>query len=100
MPVYAVTTAKDVNWDHAQDIREQALWEEHGAYNDELVQNGTIIMGGPIGSGIEEDIALVAVVASDAEAARSVFDDDPWKVNRVFRIKSVWPWTVWLDGRS
>jgi hypothetical protein len=30
----------------------------------------------------------------------AVFDADPWTVHHVFRVKSVWPWTLWLDGRG
>jgi uncharacterized protein YciI len=69
MPVFAVTTAKGVNWDHARDIREQPF-------------------------------ALLAVEAADESAVYAVFDADPWTVHHVFRVKSVWPWTLWLDGRG
>ena len=99
MPVFAVTTAKGVNWDHALDIREQPFWDEHAAFADQLVARGFIILGGPIGSGNVEDIALMAVEAPDENAVWAVFDADPWSVHQVFRIKSVWPWTLWLDGR-
>lgn len=100
MPVFAVTTAKGVNWDHARDIREQAFWDEHAAFADQLVARGFVILGGPIGSGADDDIALLAVEAADESAVYAVFDADPWRVHQVFRIKSVWPWTLWLDGRS
>jgi uncharacterized protein len=99
MPVFAVTTAKGPNWDHARGIREQGFWDEHGAFNDELVSRGAIILGGPISSDNPEDIALLAVEAADEHAARSIFDADPWSVHKVFRIKDVRLWTIWLDGR-
>ncbi|MFZ0756122.1 MAG: hypothetical protein WAN00_20315 [Trebonia sp.] len=100
MSVFAVTTAKGVNWDHARDIREQAFWDEHAAFADQLVARGFVILGGPIGSGADDDIALLAVEAADESAVYAVFDADPWRVHQVFRIKSVWPWTLWLDGRG
>lgn len=100
MPVFAVTTAKGPNWNHARDIKEQAFWDEHGAYADTLVASGVVIIGGPIGGGDDEDIALLAVEADDEDAVRAVFDADPWTVHRVFRLKSVRPWSLWLDGRS
>src|SRR5215831_6034239 len=40
MAVFAVTTAKDTNWDGARDIREQPFWEEHAAFADALVDRG------------------------------------------------------------
>jgi uncharacterized protein YciI len=100
MPVFAVSTAKGPNWDRARGTREQRFWEEHGDFADQLVERGVILLGGPIASDDEEDIALVAVEASDEDAARAVFDADPWTVHGVFRIKDVRAWSLWLDGRS
>jgi uncharacterized protein len=99
MSVFAVTTAKGVNWDHARDIREQPFWDEHAAFADQLVARGFVILGGPIASGDDEDIALLAVEAAGESAVYAVLDADPWTAHQVFRIKSVWPWTLWLDGR-
>jgi uncharacterized protein YciI len=100
MPVFAVTTAKDANWDCARGIREQPFFEEHGLFAVELVARGVIIFGGPVASDDEEDIALLAVEAPDEDTLRSFFDADPWIAHQVFRIKAVRPWTIWLDGRS
>jgi hypothetical protein len=100
MPVFAVTTAKGANWDHARDIRQQPLWEQHAAFMDQLTDSGVIIIGGPIASQDDEDIALLAVEAADEEKLRAIFDADPWTVHKVFRIKNVRSWTLWLDGRS
>ena len=100
MPVFAVTTAKGVNWDRARGIREQPFWDEHAAFADRLVDSGVIIVGGPIDSQNDEDIALLAVETADEAAVRSIFGADPWTVHRVFRIKEIRSWTLWLDGRS
>ena len=100
MPVFAVTTAKGVNWDHARGIRGQPFWDEHAAFADRLVDSGVIIVGGPIDSQNDEDIALLAVETADEAAVRSIFDADPWTVHQVFRIKDIRLWTLWLDGRS
>ena len=72
---------------------------EHSAFADELVERGIIILGGPIGGGSDDDIALLAVEAPDEAELRSIFSDDPWTVSGVFRIKEVRPWTLWLDSR-
>jgi uncharacterized protein len=58
-----------------------------------------VILGGPIASVDDEDIALLAVAAADENTVQSVFDADPWTVHQVFRIKDVRRWTLWLDGR-
>ena len=72
---------------------------EHAAFADELVERGIIILGGPIGGGSDDDIALLAVEASEEAELRSIFSNDPWTLNGVFRIKEVRPWTLWLDSR-
>jgi uncharacterized protein len=100
MPVFAVTTARGANWDRDRGIRQQPFFDQHAAFADGLVDQGVIIFGGPVASDDEEDVALLAVEAPDEGALRSIFDADPWTVHRVFRIKAVRAWTVWLDGRS
>ena len=99
MPIFAVTTARGPNWDGSCGIREQQAWEEHAAFADALVQQGVIIVGGPISGGNEGDVALLAVEAADEADLRSIFENDPWTVRGVFRIEEVRPWTWWLDGR-
>jgi uncharacterized protein len=100
MAVFAVTTAKGPNWDPLRGIRDQPAWDEHAAFADCLVDRGVIVLGGPIGGGADEDVALLLVDAADEQEVRSIFDADPWAVNGVLRIKSVRPWTLWLDGRQ
>jgi uncharacterized protein YciI len=100
MPVFAVTTAKGACWDNARGIRKQRFWDQHAAFADELAARGVIILGGPVSSNSDEDIALLAVEAADEDTLRSIFDADPWTVHKVFRIKDVRPWTLWLDSRA
>jgi uncharacterized protein YciI len=99
MAVFAVRTAKGPNWDPAHGIREQKGWGEHARFADGLVDAGTIVLGGPISSDNDEDIALLMVEADDEATVRAAFADDPWTTMGVFRIKAIWPWTIWLDAR-
>ena len=88
-------------WDDSKcGIREQPLWDQHAAFADELAGRGVIILGGPVASDNDEDIALLAVQAPSEDALRSISAADPWAVHQVFRIKDVRVWTLWLDGRS
>jgi hypothetical protein len=97
MAVFAVTTAKGPHWDERRGIRDQEAWEAHAMFADALVRRGVIILGGPI-SGSDEDVALLAVNAADEQELRSLFTDDPWTKNGVFRIKKVRLWALWLGG--
>lgn len=100
MAVFAVTTAKGPNWVSSRDIREQPGWDEHAHFFDELVEQGVVILGGPIASADEADIALLAVTAADERTLRSVFDGDPWASSGTLLVKEVREWKLWLDGRQ
>jgi hypothetical protein len=80
-------------------IREQPAWDEHAQFFDQLVERGVVILGGPISSNSDEEVALLAVEAADEEELRSTFGEDPWATSGVLRIKEVRAWTIWLDGR-
>jgi uncharacterized protein YciI len=100
MPVYAVATAKGPNWMPNRGIREQAEWDEHARFFDALVERGVVLLGGPIASADEVDVALLAVTATDERELRALFADDPWATSGVLRIKEIREWTLWLDGRT
>jgi hypothetical protein len=53
-----------------------------------------VILGGPVGESLDDDVVLVTDVDSEA-AIRTRLADDPW-MNGVLTIHSVEPWTVWL----
>jgi uncharacterized protein YciI len=99
MSTFAVTTAKGPRWDDTRGIREQPFFGDHAAFMDELVADGVIILGGPIGGDDADVIALLAVEAPDEAAARAIFSADPWLKHQVFRLKEIRAWTIWLDGR-
>lgn len=103
MAIFAVTTAKGPTWNQALDIREQDGWDKHAAFANGLVDQGITIFGGPIGTGGDEgnagDVALVIMELPDADAVHETFAVDPWIVSGVLRLRSVRPWTLWLDSR-
>ncbi len=67
---------------------------------DELVEQGVVILGGPINSDRNDDVALLMVQATDERQVRSGFTEDPWGLSGVLRVRTVWPWTLWLDSRN
>ena len=94
--MHAVILEHGPEWDDARGLREQDGWDEHAAFMDALVDEGFIVLGGPIGDGSR---VLHAVFADDAGAVRARLEADPWYGSRL-RIVSIEPWTVLLDGRS
>jgi hypothetical protein len=63
---------------------------------DGLVDDGFVIMGGPVDSGQ----ALLAVEAADEAQARTRLAADPWAPIGRLHLGSVRRWELWLDGRT
>lgn len=96
MAFFAVTTVYGPNWDVSRGRREQDAWDEHAAFMDALVDEGFVVLGGPLGDGAD---VLLAVEAEDEDQVRARMAEDPWAPMGLLRIGVVTPWTVWLDGR-
>lgn len=83
-------------WDASLPLGEQSGWPEHAVFMDGLVDDGLIVLGGPLG---DEHRVVHAVEAESEEAIRSAFARDPWSGTHVV-IDAIEPWTVLLDGRA
>lgn len=81
-------------WDWSKGMREQELWDEHAALMDAFVEEGLIVLGGPL----DETDVLLVVDCEDEEALREQFAADPWIRNGMLTITSVRPWTVLLHA--
>jgi uncharacterized protein YciI len=99
MPVFAVTLENGPNWDGSKGRREQEAWEEHAAFMDSLVDDGFLILGGPLGD-VEGERTMHAIEAADEQEIRERFAQDPWAPMELLRIAKIEPWTIWLDGRA
>ena len=95
---FLVREAKGPEWDHGAGRREQRGWDEHAAYMDALVDDGFILLGGPIGEGDGEDTLLIVSAAGEDEV-RARLAEDPW-FETVLTIRSIEPWSVWLGEVS
>ncbi len=97
MAFFALTMVHGPNWDTSRPIREQPAWDEHAAFMDGLVDDGFVILGGPVGDGEQ---ALLAVQAADEREVEARLGEDPWAPMKLLRIGAVQPWTIWLDSRA
>ncbi len=93
---FAVRVQRGGPWDFARDLREQDGWEEHARFMDQLVEEGFIVLGGPLEGGRD---VLHAISASSADEVRARLAEDNWAQNGMLTVTSVEPWTVLLDGR-
>jgi uncharacterized protein YciI len=84
------------DYDLSKPLEEQPGWEEHAAYMDRLVDDGVILLGGPLS---DEVRTAHAVRASSEDEVRATFARDPWSGSHLV-IDSIDGWTIRLvpDG--
>ena len=92
-----MTTVHGPKWDSSKPIREQAAWDAHASFMDSLVDEGFIVLGGPIDEG--EQALLVVDATNEAEVRRRLAAD-PWNPMGMLSVGTVQRWTIWLDGRN
>ena len=85
-------------WDPRRARREQAGWDEHAAFMDKLVDEGVILLGGPVGDINGEKSILVCRATSEVEI-RDRLALDPW-AQSILAVDSVQPWTIWLRANT
>jgi len=94
---FAVRLERGGPWDWSRDLREQDGWDEHARYMDSLVDEGFVVLGGPLSDGRD---VLHAVSAPSEQAVRERLAHDNWAQNGMLTITSIEPWTLLLDGRN
>jgi uncharacterized protein YciI len=91
---YLVEQARGPAWDHARRRREQAGWDVHAAFMDALVEEGFVVLGGPIGEDDGENVLLV--VDAQSEAAVRARRGAGAGLDTIQTKESIRPWSVWL----
>ncbi|TMM20049.1 MAG: hypothetical protein E6F97_11245 [Actinobacteria bacterium] len=82
-------------YDHSKGLREQSGFDEHADFMDALVEDGFIVLGGPLG----DEVRTAHVVEAESEQAiRERMARDPWSGTHLV-VDSIDPWTILLDGR-
>jgi uncharacterized protein YciI len=84
------------DWDSSKPLEQQSGWEAHAAFMEALVDEGFIVLGGPLD---DEERVSHAIEASSEEAIRATLARDPWSETHL-RIDTIDPWTIRLDGRG
>jgi uncharacterized protein len=72
----------------------QPGWDEHAAFIDELIERGTMVMGGPFA---DYSGTLVMLENVTEDEARELFAEDPFVENGVFVVDDVRAWNVYVD---
>lgn len=94
MAYFSVTRERGPRWDPSVPMREQERWDDHAAFMDGLVDDGVIVLGGPIGEGDRR--FLLIFDAESEEAIEACLAEDPWTPMALLRIVSIEPWEILL----
>lgn len=95
---FLVRQKRGPEWDYARGRREQDGWDEHAAFMDALVDEGVIVLGGPVGDPHEGDETVLVVDVESEDEIRGRLAPDPW-AGSLLTLVSVEPWTTWLRGK-
>ncbi|MGH2856294.1 MAG: YciI family protein [Solirubrobacteraceae bacterium] len=97
MANFALKLVHGPRWDESRDARHQHGWDEHATFMDGLVDDGFILLGGPVG---DQRQTLHVIEAADEDEVRSRVAQDPWARDGLLEVGSIRPWALWLDFRS
>jgi uncharacterized protein YciI len=82
-------------WKPGRPLEEQSDWPAHASFMDRLVEDGFIVLGGPLA----DEYRVVHVIEAEAEdEIRATLARDPWSETHL-EIGAIDPWTIRLDGR-
>jgi hypothetical protein len=84
------------SWDPSVPLEGQSDWPAHASFMDGLVEDGFVVLGGPLA---DEQRVVLAVEAGSEEAVRATLARDPWHDSHL-RVESIDRWTIRLDGRQ
>jgi uncharacterized protein YciI len=80
------------DYDLSKPLEEQLGWQDHAAFMDQLVDDGFILLGGPLS---DEVRTAHAVRASSEDEVRATLARDPWSGSHLV-IDSIDAWTIRL----
>ena len=81
-------------FDPSLPLEQQTGWNAHAEYMDSLVDEGRVVLGGPLPNGR----VAHAMEADSEEELRALWAHDPWHESHLV-LESVEPWEIRLDSR-
>ncbi len=94
---FALIHSRGPAWDHAVPMEEQPDWAGHARFMDQLVDEGFIVLGGPLEGTAE---VLLILRASSADEIERRLSPDPWRKNGLLVAKQCLPWRLRLGALS
>ncbi len=91
-----IVTQSGPEFDRSKPLEEQSGWAAHADFMEGLVEDGLILLGGPLDGGPR--VALVFETGTEQEI-RDALARDPWSGTHL-EVFSVEPWEIRLRGPS
>jgi uncharacterized protein YciI len=95
--VFLAISSAGSSRDFSKGTREQPFWDEHAKFIDQLVDEGFILMGGPLE---DEGGALLILNVQDENELREKLKNDPWTTHRILKLESVKRWQIFIDQKK
>lgn len=92
---FVVLRSRGARFNEAAPLEGQAEWKEHAAFMDALVEDGFVILGGPL-EGTRD--ALLVVHAADPDEIERRLAADPWHKSGLLVPKQISPWRIRLGS--
>ena len=97
MPMFHVVLRQaGPHWLPGRPLEEQTGWQQHAEYMDALVEDGFIVLGGPVS---DDGRVVHAVEAESEDEVRATWARDPWSETHLV-VESIEPWTIRLQRPS
>lgn len=94
---FVVLSAAGPNRDLTKPTREQPWWDDHAVFIDKLVDDGVILLGGPLP---DEGGAMIVVRAATEGAVADTLRADPWYQQGVLKLVAIKRWEIFIDQRA
>ena len=92
--IFLAISSAGLNRDFSKDTREQPFWDEHAKFIDQFVDDGFILMGGPL---VDEGGSLLIFSAEDENEVREKLKNGPWAKHGILKLESVKRWQIFID---
>ncbi len=92
--LYAVIRTRGPAYRRDLPMEEQDAWPAHADFMEALVDDGFVLLGGPL----EEPDVLMIVRADSPEEIEARLARDPWAAMDLLRPKSISAWTLRLGA--
>ncbi len=91
--LFVVMNSRGPAWNASLRMDDQVEWSAHAAFMDRLVEEGFVLLGGPLEGSSE---AMLIVRATDEGQVKERLAVDPWRRNGLLVLKQVSPWRLRL----